>query len=122
MNAYQNPFLNPYNYTQQFQQLPQFQQTMQMPQQVVKVHGEEGARAYQIGANSSVLLLDETNPIVWLKVTDGASYPTITPYKIEPYKNTETAKKVDTTKLEERICKLEEKVFKPPVKKIVESE
>lgn len=66
---YQNPFLNPFGaYPQQYQQMAQtqpVQQTMQMPQQVVKVHGEEGARAYQIGANSSVLLLDETNTNWW---------------------------------------------------------
>ena len=34
--------------------------------------------------NSSVLLLDETAPIVWLKTTDGASYPSITGYQITP--------------------------------------
>lgn len=54
-------------------------------QQIVKVNGENGARAYQLPPNGSILLLDETAPIVWLKQTDGAGYPTVTPYKIEPY-------------------------------------
>lgn len=58
---------------------------VQQGQQIVKVNGENGARAYQMPANSSALLLDESAPIVWLKQTDGAGYPTITPYKIEPY-------------------------------------
>ena len=73
MNNFQNPFLNPYGFQPQYQTMPQ-----SMPvQQVVRVSGENGARSYQMGANSSVLLLDETEPIVWLKTTDGASYAII---------------------------------------------
>lgn len=74
-------------------------------QQVVKVNGENGARAYQLPANSSALLLDETAPLVWLKQTDGAGYPTITPYKIEPYV---PEPEPDFRTLETRIAKLEE--------------
>ena len=36
--------------------------------------------------NSSIILLDESAPLIWLKMTDGAGYPTITPYRIEPLK------------------------------------
>lgn len=35
--------------------------------------------------NSESLLLDETEPLVWLAVTDGAGYKTVTPFKIEAY-------------------------------------
>ena len=105
MNTYQNPFLNPYAYTQQFQQLPQFQQTMQMSQQVVKVHGEEGARAYQMGANSSALLLDESGTMVWLATSDGAGYKSVSAYDIIPHK---TVPAPDYGSLEDRIKKLEE--------------
>ena len=66
---------------------PTFTQYNQQPLlkiEVIRVHGEEGAKAYQMPPNSSVLLLDETAPIVWLKTTDGASYPTITGYNITP--------------------------------------
>ena len=35
--------------------------------------------------NSSILLLDANDPIVWLKTTDGAGYPTLIPYTITPY-------------------------------------
>ena len=52
--------------------------------EVVRVHGEEGAKAFPMGPNSSALLLDETQPAVWLKTTDGASYPTVTGYAIAP--------------------------------------
>ncbi len=37
--------------------------------------------------NSSILLLDETAPIVWLKMTDGAGYPTLNPYDIAPHQD-----------------------------------
>ena len=51
MNTFQNPYLNP------FYSMPPVQPSVPMPpQQVTKVHGEEGARMYQIGANSSALL------------------------------------------------------------------
>ena len=70
-----NNLFNPtYNY-------PQIQ--MPAPQmQVIKVSGENGVDAFQIGPNSSVLLLDETAPIVWFVQTDGAGYKTKTPYDI----------------------------------------
>lgn len=57
--------------------------------------------------NSSVLLLDESAPIIWLKTTDGAGFPTLSPYSITPYKAEEP---VDVHSLEERITKLEEAV------------
>ena len=50
--------------------------------EVIRVNGENGADAFQLGPNSSVLLLDETAPIVWLVQTDGAGYKTKTPYDI----------------------------------------
>lgn len=79
--------------------------------EVVRVNGRNGAEAYQMAPNSSVLLLDETAPIVWLKVTDGASYPTLTPYEIKPYEVKEvTATSTQIEELKERIEKLEEKI------------
>lgn len=74
-------------------------------QSIVKVNGLEGAKAYMLPPNSSVLLLDETAPIVYLKITDGASYPTITPYSISPIKTKEES---NIQSLESRIVKLEE--------------
>lgn len=79
----------------------------QMPQrcQVVKVNGRNGADAFRMAADSSVLLLDENDPIVWLKTTDGAGYPTITPYSIAPY---QPAPEVNVNDLEIRIKRLED--------------
>ena len=98
MNGFQNPY-NPFGFMQQQYQMPQQQQT-----QVVRVSGENGAKAYQMGANSSVLLLDESGSIVWLKTTDGAGFPTISAYDITPHK---VAPVPDYGSLESRIERLE---------------
>ena len=99
---YQNPFLNPYGaYPQQYQSIAQ----TQPPQQVVRVNGEGGARTYQIGANSSALLLDESGTMVWLVTTDGAGYKTVSAYDIVPH---QTAPAPDFGTLENRIKRLEE--------------
>ena len=84
------------NYTQSFAK-----------QEVIRVNGKGGAEAFVMSPNSSVLLLDETSPIVWLKTTDGAGYPTLTPYTITPYK---PEPEPDFKSLEERIRKLEDTI------------
>ena len=94
-----NPYFNPY-----FQPI---QPPSVLPSSVIKVNGENGARAYQIGANSSVLLLDESGLMVWLVVTDGAGYKTVTPYDITPHK-VEPAP--DYGSLESRIKRLEDMI------------
>lgn len=61
--------------------------TIQPPQrQIDKVNGREGANAFPMGPNSSVILADLNDPIVWVVVTDSAAYKTISPFSITPYK------------------------------------
>ena len=99
-NDLYNPMINPYLPTpgqNPYHQAPK--------QEVVKVNGENGARAFPMGASSSALLLDESGAIVWLVVTDGAGYKTVAPYDITPH---QTAPAADVSGLEERIRKLEE--------------
>lgn len=96
-----NPYMQyPYNQNNQ----NGYQQPCQRTE-IVKVNGEGGANAYRMAPNSQMLMLDETNPILWLKTTDGAGYATVTPYAITPYK---PAPQVDVTTLEQRITKLED--------------
>jgi hypothetical protein len=88
------------------------QQSLQSPigqsQKVIEVTGKPGVDALQLGADSSVLVLDNTAPIVWLVKTDGAGYKTTIPYDIKPH---EEEKPIDHYKaLEDRIAKLEEVV------------
>lgn len=87
----------------QMPQMPQYQQPLPK-MEIVKVNGRNGAEAFQMGINSSVLLLDESAPIIWLKTTDGAGYPTLSPYSITPYQPEPI---VDTKSLESRIARLE---------------
>jgi len=83
MMGYQSQFFNPYGFMQQ-NQMPQ--QTL--PQtQVTRVNGENGAKAYSLGANSSALLLDESGLMVWLVTSDGAGYKTVSAYDITPHKS-----------------------------------
>ena len=101
MNGYQNPFFNPYGYMQPQQPI----QPQQPQQQVVRVNGENGAKAYGIGANSSALLLDESGTMVWLITSDGAGYKSVSAYDIVPHKTEPTP---DFGNLENRISRLEE--------------
>ena len=82
-----------------------------MYQQIIRVNGENGARAYQMAPNSSVLLLDENAPLVWLAQTDGAGYKTVTAYEIKPHTPEQP---LDLGAIMERLEKLEEKVNAKP--------
>ena len=102
MYNYTNPYgamLNPY--------LSQQTGLSQARQEVTKVSGEPGARAYQLAPNSSALLLDESGTLVWLVTTDGAGYKTVAPFDISPH---QTAAAPDYNDLEARIAKLEEAI------------
>lgn len=95
----------------QYNQFPQMRQYGTQRQEVIRVNGEGGANAYQLMPNSSALLLDETAPIVWLVTTDGAGYKSVQPYEIKPYTPKAPA---DTSSLEERIARLEAKIYAQP--------
>lgn len=73
--------------------------------QITRVNGRNGAEAFRMAPNASALLMDENDPIVWLKVSDGAGYCTLTPYSISPY---QAAAPVDVNSLENRVKRLEE--------------
>ena len=105
-NNYVNPYYNPYGAQFQNQYQNNYANTL-LPQQVVKVNGENGARAYQLAPNSSALLLDECGTIVWLATTDGAGYKTVSPYDIAPH---QMAKQPDYSTLENRVARLEETI------------
>lgn len=86
---------------------PQYMKPNFPKYEIIKVNGENGAKSLQMAENSSVLLLDETAPIVWLAQTDGAGYKTVTPYKISPVQQEAP---IDTKSLEKRIEALEAKI------------
>ena len=80
-------------------------------QEVIRVNGKSGADMYQLAPNSSALLLDETQPIVWLVQTDGAGYKVSTPYSISPFETPQP--KNPLSEIEERLTRLEEKLNEP---------
>lgn len=82
--------------------------TQNRAQTVVRVNGRNGAEAYMLPPNSSALLLDETAPIIWLKTTDGAGYPSLSAYDIAPHQEEQPPKAANLSELEERVAKLEE--------------
>ena len=90
--------------------MPQQQTIPQYPaqrQEIVRVNGRGGAEAYQLAPNSSALLLDTTAPVVWLKTTDGAGYPTVAAYDIAPAQTQEQKDASRFSALEKRISDLE---------------
>ena len=103
MINFQNQYLNPYGVPQSM--IQPMAQAMAQPAQVVRVNGENGAKAYNLGANSSALLLDESGLMVWLVTSDGAGYKTVSAYDITPH---QTAPAPDYGSLESRIKRLED--------------
>ena len=101
-NQNYNPYLNGMN-------MNNYNYNYAQKQEVTKVNGRNGAEAYQLPPNSSVLLLDTSAPVVWLKTTDGASYPTITGYNISPIveKSNQPAASAQLKQLEERVANIE---------------
>ena len=83
---------------------PPYQQSFQ----ITRVNGENGAKAFQMPPNSSIILLDESRAKVYIKETDGASYPKLSIYKLVP--DTEDKLKDENCESKEQIKKLEERI------------
>ena len=66
----QNQYYNQQMNNQQI--FPQIQ-----TQNLIRVNGIEGAKAYQMSANSIVSLFDANDDIMYIKSTDGAGFPSI---------------------------------------------
>ena len=93
------------NYFSSQPQMPQINSAYSPRTEVIRVNGRNGAEAYNMGPNSSALLLDESGTLVWLVTTDGAGYKSVAPYDITPHKAPEGP---NFASLEARISKLEE--------------
>ena len=71
--------------------------------QIIRVRGEQSARSINLAPNSSILLMDESDPIVWLCTTDGVGSVQVTPYDISPHKQ----KTIDLSSIEQRVEAIE---------------
>lgn len=101
--GYQPPYGANFNAPAQFYSQPQVKP---QPCDIIRVNGKNGAEALQMAPNSKMLVLDETQPVVWLCQTDGAGYKTVIPYNISPL---QPEPQVNLQTLEERITALEGK-------------
>lgn len=74
---YGNQFAPFQPYGMQFQQQMQQRPLMinQAPRDLIRVTGMDGAKAYQMPANSREALFDDTDDVVIIKITDGAGFP-----------------------------------------------
>lgn len=70
---------------QNFQQMQQPQMTMmQPPMSLIRVTGIDGAKAFQMPANSVAALFDGGEDVFYIKSTDGAGFPTIKAFSFSP--------------------------------------
>lgn len=84
-NIYQQPYGNMFPTLFSPPQIQPQVQPQNTQTQLIKVNGLEGAKAYQMGPNSSVALFHESEDILYVKVTDGAGFPTIRTFRFEPF-------------------------------------
>ena len=93
---FQNNFSNPYAALMGYNPQPQqnmFSPQIEPAQNLVRVNGVDGAKAYQMPANSTVALFDANEDIMYIKTTDGAGFPAIRLFRFEELKQ-ETAQEV----------------------------
>ena len=97
---------NGWNWMNPLQMMPQQAYRTGPHYEIIKVNGEQGARAFNMGPNSNQFLADNTNPnLIWLVQTDGAGYLTATPLDVSLH---ETKPQPSVSSLEERIKHLED--------------
>lgn len=76
--------------TNQYNQFNQNPYMMRQSNGIVWTQGIEGAKAYQLPANSNVLLMDSENDgIFYIKVSDNIGMCTLRVFKYEEIKNTQ---------------------------------
>lgn len=93
-----NPYLyNPQNYQPQ---------NILPPQQALRANGKASIDALQMSANSEVLIMDTTAPIIWQCVSDSLGKVTATPWDISLHKDTPP-----TDSLEQRVSRIESIIY-----------
>lgn len=98
------PQMSPYYANMYGQRQQQSQANVLPPQQVIQVDGRASIDTLQMSPNSSILIMDKSQPIVWLCVSDGLGKVTASAYDITPHQDIPP---VDVNALEQRISALE---------------
>ena len=92
---------NPYFSQPNFRQLP--------PQQILQANGKASIDMLQMSPNSSVLIADTNEPIVWKCVSDGLGNVTAQAFDISPHKSEEEVKHDLMQDIDARLKRLEER-------------
>lgn len=102
---FQNPYASLMPQNQFYPQSMNNQQIVpqEQPQNLIRVNGIDGAKAYQMNANSTVALFDANEDILYIKNTDGAGFPSIRIFKFDEV--------TETTKSEEKQDYISRKEF-----------
>ena len=83
------------------------------PQQILQANGKASIDAIRMSPNSSVLIADTTEPIVWKCVSDGLGNVTAEAFDITHHKTEEEVEKENTnnllTDISQRLERLESK-------------
>lgn len=113
-----------YDYMRQAMgQAPQQQSNVLPAQQVLKAKGRASIDTLQMAPNSSVFIMDETAPMIWLCVSDGLGKVTATAYDIAVHQDTPPFDIADFAEnVEGRLKALESKITKTEVKDDDESD
>ena len=90
-----------------YQPYPQYQTPYQAQRQVLRANGKASIDAMKLAPNESVLVLDNTAPLVWLCVADSIGNVSSAAYDITPHKDVPP---VDMGTLEQRLAALEKKM------------
>lgn len=89
------------------------------PQQILTAKGKASIDTLKLSPNSSILIADETAPIVWKCVSDGLGNVTSEPFDISPHKTEEQIKQENLSAavldLNERLKRLEENYEQPDI-------
>lgn len=110
-NLMQNQYQNPNQYQNQYQN----QTTTQQPNSYVFVNGIEGAKAYQVNPNQTMMLLDSEEPIVYKKTSDQFGKSSIQFFRLvstteEELRQGKIMPSEDTTALKKEVANLSDKI------------
>ena len=77
---------------------------------LIWVNGFAGAKAYPTAPNTSVLLLDNSEPYAYLKITDAANFPTVERFRIDKDPIIESSESVPLYATHDEVALLSSKV------------
>ena len=80
------------------------------PQQILQANGKESINLIRMSPNSSVLIADTTQPIVWKCVSDGLGNVSAKAFDIIPHKSEEEVEKETMSSLLKNISDRLEKL------------